>query len=87
MLQPWEIAVSGEIAQFLVVSNPQPVVNRLHEELHILAGFELYHNEPALPRYAQKIHDASVASRTRRHLTVEETRIDAGIDPRGVRNH
>jgi hypothetical protein len=39
--------MAREISQLLVVSNPKPLVNCLHQGLHIFAGFELYHsNDP-----------------------------------------
>jgi hypothetical protein len=41
--------MAREISQLLVVSNPKPLVNCLHQGLHIFAGFELYHSKSTLP--------------------------------------
>lgn len=79
-----EIAVALKISFLLVAPDTQPVVRGLHGHLHIFGSFQFDHHEATLARDAEQIEHPAVAGRKRGQLRIEKTRIEAGVEARGI---
>jgi hypothetical protein len=79
-----DVPVALEIPFPLVPPDAQPVIRRLHGHLHVFGSFQFDHHEAALSRDAEQIEHTAVAGRKCGQLRIEKTRIEAGVEARGI---
>src|ERR1700682_4844937 len=81
---PLKIAVASDLSALQLPANAQPIVRSLQRQMDVLAGLQFNDRQSAGTSHGEEVENAVLRPGIGKHMSVDESLIEHGIDARDV---